>query len=226
MLAWAGGASADTDAPPLTPDADEARRWAEQELSDRAYEIAQPTPFDRAARAVGDFFANIFNAQLSGGWGSAFAVIAAIVVIVLIVVAFAIWGRPRATRRSHAAATTLFGEAEGRSAAELRRDAASHAAREEWDAAVVLRFRALARGLDERGIVDAPPGATVHSFARAAGRRLPAARDGLDAAATAFDDVRYLRRPGTADLYHRVVDIDEAVSVQHPTQDVALAVSR
>jgi len=226
MLSWAGGASAGTDAPPLTPDADEARRWAERELSDRAYEIAQPTPFDRAARAIGDFFGSLFNGQLSGGWGSALAVIAVIVVVVLIVVAFAIWGRPRLTRRSRQAVATLFGEAEERSAAELRRDAASHAAREEWDAAVVLRFRALARGLDERGIVDAPPGATVHSFARAAGRHFPGSREGLDAAAAAFDDVRYLRRPGTSDLYRRVVDIDDAVSAQRPTQDAREAVAR
>ena len=40
--------------PPLTPDGDEARRWAQEELSDPVYAAAEPTPLDRVARAIGD----------------------------------------------------------------------------------------------------------------------------------------------------------------------------
>lgn len=202
--------------PPLTPDPDEARRWAERELADPAYDIAQPTPLDRVAQAIGDFLTSLFGAQLSGAWGSALAVVAAVVIVAVIAVAFAIWGRPRAAHRSLRPADALFDDAERRTAADLRRDAEAHASRGEWGPAVVLRFRALARGLDERGIVDAPPGATVHAFARAAGREFPDARTGLDAAAAAFDDVRYLRRPGTPALYRGVVDIDVSVSALRP----------
>ncbi|WP_240642255.1 DUF4129 domain-containing protein [Microbacterium sulfonylureivorans] len=202
--------------PPLTPDGDEARRWAEQELSDPVYDIAEPTPFDRIARAIAEFFENLFSTELSGQWGSAVAVVAAIVVIIVIVVAFAVWGVPRASRRAPGRAPALFGDEEHRSAAELRAAAASHARSGDWDAAIVLHFRALARGCTERGVVDTPPGATVHTFARAAGRAFPALADRLEAAATAFDDVRYLRRPGTAELYRLVSDTDAAVVAARP----------
>lgn len=200
----------------VTPDGDEAREWAERELSDPVYAAAEPTPFDRIARAVGDFFASLLDPELAGGWGPAFALVAAIVVAVVIVAAFLVWGMPRATRRAARSAPTLFGEAEHRSAAELRTAASTHARAGEWDAAVVLRFRALARGCLERGVVDPPPGATVHAFARATARMFPELGDRVEAAASAFDDVRYLRRPGTADLYALVAGADDALVAARP----------
>ncbi|WP_243076949.1 DUF4129 domain-containing protein [Microbacterium sp. SS28] len=202
--------------PPLTPDGDEAREWAERELSKPAYAQAEPTLFDRIAQAIGDFFASLFSTELSGPWGGAFALIAAIVVVVLIVAAFLVWGMPRATRRSRIAVGELFGESDARSAADLRSAAEVHAQRGEWDAAIVHRFRALARGLAERSILETPPGATVHGFARRAARAFPAQAAALEDAARAFDDVRYLRRPGTAELYRRVAAVDDAVATGRP----------
>lgn len=202
--------------PPLTPDGDEAREWAERELAEPVYAEAEPTLFDRIARAIGEFFERLFSTQLEGPWGSTLAVVAAVVAIVLIVAAFLVWGVPRATRRSRVAVAELFGEAEARSAAELRAAAESHAARRDWDAAIVLRFRALARGLAERGVLETPPGATVHGFARQAARVFPGSGVALEDAATAFDDVRYLRRPGTAELYRRVASVDDAVRAARP----------
>lgn len=212
----ASSARAGEAVPPLTPDGDEARKWAEQELSDPVYDVAEPTPLDLIARAIADFFEQLFSTELSGQWGSAVAIIAAAVVVVVIAVAFAIWGVPRASRRARPSSPGLFGEDEQRTAAELRAAAASHARSLEWDAAIVLRFRALARGCAERGVVDTPPGATVHAFARAAARAFPDLADRLEAAATAFDDVRYLRRPGTEDLYRLVSDTDDAVVAARP----------
>ncbi len=200
----------------VTPDGDEARRWAEEELRNPAYAEAQPTPFDLLALAVRDFFIGIFTSELPGGLGNAVVVIAAVVIVVLVVVAILVWGLPRGRGRSRLATGELFGDIEGRSAAELRREAAARAAAQEWDDAVVLRFRALARGLAERGVVETPPGATVHAFARRAGRAFPASADELDAAAAAFDDVRYLRLPGTRDLYLRVAAADDAVTAARP----------
>lgn len=143
------------------------------------------------------------------------SIVAAVVVAVVIVAAFLVWGVPRATGRARAT-RELFGADEQRSAAELRRDAEALAAKGEWDAAIVLRFRALARGLIERGAVDTPPGATVHAFARAAARAFPAHAGALESAAGAFDDVRYLRRPGTEELYRRIAAVDDQVSTARP----------
>lgn len=201
---------------PLIPDGDEARRWAEEELADPAYRITEPTLFDRAARALWEFFQGLFSTEVSDGWGATLALIGVGVVIVLIVVAFLIWGLPRSTRRAAAPRSSLFGDAEERSASELRAVAGSHAARGEWKDAIILRFRALARALDERGLVDTPPGATVHAFARTAARVFPAWEDDLESAAQAFDDVRYLRRPGTDVAYAVVAAVDDALAGARP----------
>ncbi len=211
-------------APPLTPDGDDARRWAEEELAKSAYDIAEPSPFDIAARAVRDFIVSLFTGDVPEGLGRTMVIIAAIVVAVLIVVAILVWGLPRRSVRSRGVVGELFGDVEDRSAAQLRADAASKAAARDWDGAIVLRFRALARGLAERGIVETPPGATVHAFARAAGRPFPASAEELESAAAAFDDVRYLRRPGTADLYARVAAVDDALATARPVQREAVAV--
>lgn len=208
------------DVPPLTPDGDEARRWAEDELSKPAYDIAEPTPFDRIARAIGDFIASLFNPQVSDGWGSVLAIVATVAVVVLIVTAFVLWGVPRVSRRAAARTPMLFGEAEHRSASALRAAAAERAQASDWEAAIVLRFRALARGCYERGVVDPPPGATVHGFARAAARAFPALGARLEDAAAAFDDVRYLRRPGTAELYRLVAAVDDDIMAARPLAEV------
>ncbi|WP_308493296.1 DUF4129 domain-containing protein [Microbacterium terrisoli] len=204
------------DAPPLTPDAEQARQWAQHELSDPAYAAAHPTPIDRMARAVQDFFASLFSGSADGVWAVWLAVGVAVVLIALIVVAVVLSGRSRLSRRTAAGQSQLFGDVETRSAAELRRTAAAAADAQDWSEAVILRFRALARGTVERGAVDLTPGATTHSFARAAGRVFPAHAGAVDAAADAFDDVRYLRRPGTADLYATVARADDGVRADRP----------
>ena len=210
--------------PPLIPDRDEARRWAERELADPRYAIAEPTPLDRIARAIAEFFESLFSAELPAVWGPWVAIVAAVVVGLVILAAFLVWGVPRVAARPRTT-VDLFGVDEQRSADQLRREAASSAARGDWDDAIVLRFRALARGLVERGAVDTPPGATVHAFARAAARAFPGHAGGLESAAAAFDDVRYLRRPGTEDLYRRVVSVDETVRAMRPVLPVLAGAS-
>jgi hypothetical protein len=201
---------------PLVPDPDEARRWAEQELAKPEYAAAEPTPFDRIAQAIGDFLAGLFRGGVGlSGWDGLLTVTVIVLVSALVVAAFLIWGRPRALRRSQASVVELFG-ADERPAADLRREARARAAAGDWNAAIVLAFRGLARGVAERGIVDPLPGATVHAFARDAARAFPGEQERLDAAAAAFDDVRYLRRPGTSELYDIVVRADAALQTTRP----------
>jgi len=195
---------------PLLPDPDQAREWAEQELSDPAYQAAEPNIVDRISQAIGKFLEDLLRVPENGGWGPSALVVLGIVVVALIVVALLIWGRPRLSTHASEPARALFDEDDGRSADELRADATAAAGRGDWDDAIVLRFRAFARGLTERGLVDPPPGATVRAFARETARALPALVPLLDPAATTFDDVRYLRRPGTEERYRRVADLDDA----------------
>ena len=201
---------------PLIPDGDEAREWAERELARPVYAEAEPTPLDRIARAVAEFFESLFDSELPGGWGGPLALVIGLLIAGIIIAAFFIWGRPRVSPRSSPFPLDLFGEDERRSAAELRRAAGAEAAAGRWNEAIVLRFRSLARGVAERGILEPAPGATVHAFARQAARAFPSEEGRLDAAASAFDDVRYLRRPGTSELYGRVAAADDALVAARP----------
>lgn len=200
------------DAIPLIPDADEARRWAETELADPSYAAAEPTPIDRLARGFMDALASLFQHGPSGAWGPVLAAVVVAVLVAVVLVALLVWGRPRLRPRvAEPSGGGLFGDARDRTSAQLRADADAHAANEAWADAIAARFRAIARALDERGLVETPPGATVHAFARAAGIRFPAETDALETAARAFDDVRYLRRPGTREAYTFVCALDERV---------------
>ncbi len=204
--------------PPLIPDGDEARRWAEQELADPAYRAAEPTPFDRFARDVAEFVSSLFSGDVSPALTPWLALLVIAAIVAVVALAVWVWGRPQRTVRS-SASTELFGVDDARPAARLRADAEAAAARGEWDDALVLRFRALARGLVERTVVDLEPGATVHRFARQAARAFAAERDELERAADLFDDVRYLRRPGGEPAYRAVTDLDERLTRAAPTLD-------
>ncbi|MHB1801853.1 MAG: DUF4129 domain-containing protein [Actinomycetes bacterium] len=76
--------------------------------------------------------------------------------------------------------------------AEQHRQAADQARwRGEHATAVRERFRALARELEERGVVDSRPGRTARETARVAGSTLPAVAPAVTAAARTFDEVAY-----------------------------------
>ena len=209
---------------PLIPDGQEGREWAERELADPRYAAAEPTPLDRLAQAIRDALGSLFGAQAPPGLGPAVLVGLALLVIALIVLAFVIWGRPRLSRRT-TAAIPLFGEDDVRSAADLRREASDRTVAGDWDAAIVLRFRALARSTIERGVVAARPGATAQSFARSAARSFPALAGSLAETASAFDDVRYLRRPGSPEDYQLVAATDDAVAGARPMSDEGASVA-
>ena len=145
--------------------------------------VAEPTPFDRIARAIGDFFERrCSNPELSGGWGSTFALIAAIVVVGRH--RRGLPGLGRAARRP-AARAPRDAAALRRDRGPLRRRAARRAAASHADAAsgtprsCCASARSPAAAV-ERGVVDTPPGATVHAFARAAARAFPALAAGLE----------------------------------------------
>ncbi len=199
----------------MTPDADEARELLKQELADPRYDAAEPTFFDRAAQAVAEFIGRLFSSTGDGDGGAVLAIVALVVFFGLLIAAILVWGRPRVTIRSRRPGA-LFGEDDGRTAEQLRADAESAAAQGDWEAAIALRVRAIARALQERTIVELEPGATVHRFARQAAVAFPAATADLDVAADAFDDVRYLHRPGTEAIYRRVARLDAELDAARP----------
>jgi hypothetical protein len=196
--------------PPLTPDADDARRDVLRELTKPEYVAAQPSWLDRAAQAFWDWLGSIRFGGTEGAPAVALIVLLAVVVVVVVVVLL-VYGVPRLNRRS-TRAPVLFGDDDARDSETMRTAARAAAARGDLTLAVAEAFRAIARGLDERGDVAVSPGTTANDVARRAGDVFPDLRGGFADAAAAFDGVRYLDRPGTDEAYRAVVDLDRRVT--------------
>lgn len=191
------------------PDGDEARRWAEEELANPRYADAKPTWFDRIAREIGHFIVDLFSQDTGANAGPLGLIIVSVVIVAALVAALIFWGRPRSARAVRRARKDLLGERDDRSAAQLRAEAERSARAGDWDTATILRFRALARGLLERDLIDPAPGATAQAIAREAATVFPVEADAVRRAATAFDDVRYLQHPSDAERYQDLAATDD-----------------
>ena len=200
----------------FVPDGDEARRWAEEELSNPRYADAKPTWFDLLARDVMRFLADLFSGENGASVGPTALIVVTVLIAAALITALIVWGRPRRSRAIRRAHGDLLGAADDRSAAQLRADAERSARQSDWDAAVVLRYRAIARSLLERDLIDPAPGATAQSIARSASAVFTDEAEALRRAAASFDDVRYLRHPAAEDDYRHLAATDERLRAHRP----------
>lgn len=205
------------------PDGDEARRWAEQELAKQEYQAAKPTWFDEFISGIVNWFYGLFAERGAGGLAPVVVTIVVIVIVAALVVALLVWGRPRASRTVRHRCD-LLGERDDRTAAQLRAEAERRAREQDWDEAVVLRYRALARELMQRDLIDPAPGATAQGIAREASTPFPSFGVRLHDAATAFDAVRYLRTPADETAYRELAATDDDLRAAQPAVAAAEAV--
>jgi len=173
---------------PVDPDAETARRWAEQELADPIYHQGESL-LQVVLRWIQERLAEAQNA-LSTMDGRSAALVLGSVVIVGVVVTLLVVGPVRRSRRSQRSSVEVFVD-DNRTAAELRRSADALAAAGRWSEAVLDRFRAILRSLEERAVVDERPGRTAHEAAVQAAAVLPPRAADLHRASRLFDDVCY-----------------------------------
>lgn len=184
------------DGPPVTPDADTARRWATEELARAEYHRSGTSLLERVAEWLQHLLGGLDGTRLPSAW---LTLVLVVVVLVVGLVAWRVAGPVRRDARAPRPGAAVL-EDDTRSAAQLRAAADAAAGAGDWALAVVERFRAVVRGLEERAIVLDVPGRTADEVARAAGAELPDQADGLLAGAAVFDAVLYGgRRAGPAD---------------------------
>ena len=203
---------------PVDPDARDAAELLINELSKPQYQAARPNWFDLLAKAVQDWLSSLRLGDVQGPPALGLGIVVTLA-LVGIVVAFLIFGVPRLNRRS-AVAGSLFGEDDRRTAAIIRQDAEAAAARGEYSTAVAEMFRAIARGLAERAIVTTSPGTTARDFAINASTPFPDLGDALRESATAFDQVRYLDRDGTAGQFRQVAALERDLRATRPVLEL------
>jgi hypothetical protein len=187
---------------------EQAQRLAERELADPAYRAGQPGLIERAITWLVEWVQRVADraAEVApGGWLG----ILGLVLLIVVAILFIRW-RMGPVSRSGALTFTVD---PGTSAAQYRTHAAELAAAGQWEEAISERMRALVRGCQERGLIDAHPGWTADEVAAEVGRRRPDARSTLDVAARTFDEVRYGGRPGSPAGYRAIVDADDRVGL-------------
>ena len=97
------------------------------------------------------------------------------------------------------------------SAGEYRAAADRAAAAGEWRLAVLERFRAIVRELEERAVLVPQPGRTANEVAHEAGSWLPELRSDLIGGALVFDEVHYGDHPGDGEADATLRRLDERV---------------
>ena len=147
--------------PPVLPGAEEARRWAAEELSQPEYRDAAPPWVETLWEDFLDWLSS-----LDGSPDPASTVPSPVIglVIAVIIIAAVIIAKPRLNHRERQV-KEVFGTESVLAAADYRRRAESSAAAGRWADAVVDRFRALVRSAEDRTILDPQPGRTADEVA-------------------------------------------------------------
>ncbi|MGE2720193.1 DUF4129 domain-containing protein [Mycolicibacterium celeriflavum] len=192
--------------PTIDIDSDAAHEAAQRELAKPIY--PKPSLTERLGDWIDDLLYRLAaeGASVPGGW----VTISVLLILVAVAAIVAIRIARRTMRTGGTREARLFGEHE-LTAAQHREAAEQFAAAADWAAAIRHRLRAVARQLEETGVLDPVPGRTATELARDAARGLPHLRDELSLAATAFNDVTYGEMPGTEDAYRLVADLDDHV---------------
>ncbi len=190
--------------PTIDIDRDTAHEAAQRELAKPIY------PKESLTQRFSDWIDELLyrialkGSSVPGGWFT----IALLLIVVAVAVIVAVRVARTTMRTNRRGDYKLFGPTE-LSAAEHRATAERYAAMGDWAAAIRHRLRAVARQLEETGVLNPVPGRTANELARDAGESLPRLASELSGAATAFNDVTYGELPGTQSAYQLIADLDE-----------------
>lgn len=195
--------------PTIDIDSDAAHDAAQRELAKPIY--PKPSLTERLLDWLTDLLYRLLaeGASVPGGWFTIMVLLILLSAALMIAVRIA----RRTMRTGRGRDQALFG-AHGLSAGEHRVAAERCAAGGDWAAAIRHRLRAVARQLEETGVLAAVPGRTATELARNAGAALPDLRDELDGAATAFNDVTYGDRPGSEVAYRMIANLDQHLAAR------------
>ncbi|BBY06071.1 DUF4129 domain-containing protein [Mycobacterium noviomagense] len=190
--------------PAIDIDRDAAHQAAQRELAKAIY--PKESPIQRLHDWLDDLVYRVLHAGASmpGGWFT----VSVLLILVAVGVGVTIHIARRTLRTSRGGDHPVFDGGQ-LSAAQHRATAEEFAAQGDWAAAIRHRLRAVARSLQDSGVISPMPGRTANELAHDAGVRLPHLASEMSQAANAFNDVTYGGRPGTPAAYRMIADLDE-----------------
>ena len=198
---------------PVVPGADEARRWAQDELARKLYQDAKPGWTEQLFAAFRKALA-----ELLGKLGAADATMGLAVVVglaLLAALAIVLIVRPRLQRKK-AASAAVFAGAGVLSSKQHRALARTAADAGDFHTAVSESFRAMVRAAEERAVSVPALGLTALEIAAGLERAFPSQRESLHHSAELFNAVRYGRMPPTADMYEHLLATDSSLAALTP----------
>jgi hypothetical protein len=197
--------------PSIDIDRDAAHQAAESELNQPIYTKASAT--QQFLDWMNELLYRLLqkSASIPGGWLTTAVLLTLLAVAIVVAIHIA-----RRTMRTRRRGDYQLFEATQLTAAQHRETAERYAADGNWTVAIRHRLRAIARQLEETGVLNPAPGRTANELARDAAEALPHLADELSQAATAFNDVTYGEVPGTQAAYQMIVDLDDHLRMRAP----------
>jgi hypothetical protein len=197
--------------PSIDIDRDAAHQAAESELNQPIYTKASAT--QQFLDWMNELLYRLLqkSASIPGGWLTTAVLLTLLAVAIVVAIHIA-----RRTMRTRRRGDYQLFEATQLTAAQHRETAERYAAEGNWTVAIRHRLRAIARQLEETGVLNPAPGRTANELARDAAEALPHLTDELSQAATAFNDVTYGEVPGTQAAYQMIVDLDDHLRMRAP----------
>ena len=199
------------ESPPLSPDADTARYWLQQELSNGIYGQRESL-LSKLLRGLQDFLDGISITSVPS-WGS-LGLVVLIVALGILAIFFGGTLRTRAVARKSAA---VFEDTTA-TAADYRTKASENARFGDFAQALLFTYRALVRSAEERVVISEQSGRTAVEAATAIGKALPTYSGGLTEAARLFDEVIYGDKAATSFDYESLVALDQKLTAQKVAQ--------
>lgn len=196
--------------PSIDIDRDAAHQAAQNELNKPIYSRGAADQLDEW---LSEKLYRLLEAtsKIPGGWFT----VTVLLILLAVAVAVAIHVARRTMRTRRGGDYQLF-ETAPLTAAAHRATAEGFAAEGNWSSAIRHRLRAVARQLEEAGVLNPNAGRTANELAHDAGAALPHLAGELSSAATAFNDVTYGERPGTQAAYEMIADLDDHLRSRAP----------
>ncbi|MDI3313493.1 MAG: DUF4129 domain-containing protein [Mycobacterium sp.] len=191
--------------PTIDIDRDTARKAAQRELAKAIY--PKESPVQRFHDWADELLYRLIQkgSAIPGGW---FA-ITVLLIMLAIAVVIAMQAIRRTMRTGRSGGDHPLFDTTQLSADQHRITAESCAAAGNWASAIRHRMRAIARRLEDVGVINPVAGRTAFELARDAATALPYFAYELYQAAMVFNDVTYGERPGTAAEYRLVANLDD-----------------
>jgi len=194
----------------LDPTPQEAREWLKQELQRADYR----SPWlDSAIRWVSDRLSGLIDGfRTLSGLSPLITALLALAVIALLV-----WILPRVRREPVAARAPGAVLEDLTLTSRHYRDLAARSLREgRYDDAALDGFRAIAKDMSDRRVLDDAPGRTAHEVSVVLASSFPDHAERLAWAADLFDSVRYGHRRANAEQAGAILGLDAELVTAHP----------